>query len=72
MALHIKDVGYKFMEKDCLLDQDAYVICYDITDEASFYGISKIASLLQEIFVEEGKSKPLVLAGLKCDLAHRR
>lgn len=72
VTLHIKDVGHKFIQKDCLADQDAYVICYDITDESSFYGISDIVKLLQEIFIEEGKTKPLVFAGLKSDLAHKR
>lgn len=72
VTLNIKDVGHKFIQKDCLAEQDAYVICYDITDESSFYGISEIAKLLQEIFIEEGNTKPLILAGLKSDLAHKR
>lgn len=73
VTLNIKDIGSKFINTEVLEDQDAFVICFDITNDDSFFQISKIASMLQEIFIEEGgKNKPIVIAGLKSDLASKR
>lgn len=32
ITLHIKDVGFRFMNEDALLEQDAFIICFDVTN----------------------------------------
>lgn len=30
ITLHIKDVGFRFINEDALLEQDAFIICFDV------------------------------------------
>ena len=32
ITLHIKDIGHRFMNEDALLGQDAFIVCFDVTN----------------------------------------
>jgi hypothetical protein len=37
VTLNIKDIGSKFINTEVLEDQDAFVVCFDITNDDSFF-----------------------------------
>jgi GTPase SAR1 family protein len=48
--------------------QDAFVVCYDVGDEESLSIATKICVKVHQAV---GKSRPMLLVGLKCDTVER-
>jgi GTPase SAR1 family protein len=47
--------------------QDAFVVCFDITDLDSFFEVSKTLKMLTEIQMRDQIKYKVIVAGLKCD-----
>jgi GTPase SAR1 family protein len=77
ITLHVKDIGNLFIEnadkkEKFIGDQDAFLICFDLTDEDSFDRISKHISLVQSIYYQMQGGVPTILVGCKKDLEKQR
>ena len=42
IQITVKDVGSKIMKESMLTEQDALIFCYDVTNQESFYSLSKM------------------------------
>lgn len=41
VTMTVKDFGSNFVNEDALEDQDAYLVCYDVTNSDSFFSVAK-------------------------------
>ena len=70
--LSIRDVGHRFVRDNMLADQDAFIVCYDVTNQETFFDVSQICKTITEMQLEEEIKKPIIVVGLKSDLAEQR
>lgn len=69
--LNIRDVGHKYARDSMVKEMDAFIVCFDITKQDSFFEVSKICKMLMEVQWMEGSKKPVLVVGLKTDLAEQ-
>ena len=48
--MQVKDFGPSFVSEDALIDQDAYLVCYDVTNSESFFSVASQSRFLLEMF----------------------
>lgn len=54
-----------------LKEQDLVLVCFDLSNEDSFYEVSKLCSMLQQMQIVENIMKLVIIVGLKCDAKER-
>ena len=47
--LSIRDVGHRFVRDNMLADQDAFIVCYDVTNQETFFDVSQICKTIIEM-----------------------
>ena len=67
--LNIRDVGHRYTKDTLVREMDAFIVCFDITQQDSFFEVSKICKMLMEVQFMEGTRKPVLVVGTKADLA---
>lgn len=67
--LNIRDMGYRYAKDTLVREMDAFIVCFDITNQDSFFEVSKICKMLMEVQFMDGTRKPVLVVGTKADLA---
>eukprot|EP01084_Bolivina_argentea_P061010 111491_1 len=76
--IDIKDVQgqeeYLDMRLNTISDSDAFILVYDITQKSTFSELNKWITEIKDTKSKENEYKgiPIVIVGMKCDLAHKR
>ena len=72
VSLNIRDVGHRFLRESMLQEQDMFIVCFDITNQDSFFGMSKICKMLMEMQLVENVKRQILVCGLRSDLTEQR
>ena len=67
IQITIKDIGSKIMKESMLAEQDALIFCYDVTNQESFYSLSKLFQMNMQLEYLTSKKRPIILVGCKSD-----
>ena len=60
------------MKESMLTEQDALIFCYDVTNQESFYSLSKLFQMNMQMEYMTSKKRPVILVGCKCDESETR